>query len=315
MREGLEEYLEREKLLTKEQHGFVKRKACVTNLLETLDIVTKAFLEGLAVNVVYLDFLKAFDMVPHHRLLHKMKGYGIKEDMLRWFESFLVRRRQRVVLGESVSEWKSVTSGVPQGSVLGPLLFLLYINDLPERFVNRCKLYADDSKIIAVIKDTADTLSLQHDIDALTEWTRDWLMRLNTSKCKIMYFGESDISRMNYFMEDLNTGARVPLAASNGERDLGVHISSDLRWRPHINLIVSKANRVLGMLLKTFTSRDADLWKLLYVSLVRPHLEFAAVVWNPYLTGDVDALERIQRKASRIPTSMRGLEYEERLTI
>lgn len=120
---------------------------------------------------------------------------------------------------------------------------------------------------------------------------------------------------MNYTMEDFGSGLRVPLEASTCERDLGVHISSDLRWRTHINLIVSKANRVLGMLLRTFTSRDDDLWRLLYISLVRPHLEFASPVWNPHLKGDVEALERIQRKATRIPTSMRGLEYEDRLKI
>ena len=114
-------------------------------------------------------------------------------------------------------------------------------------------------------------------------------------------------------MEDLVSGRRVPLEGSTCERDLGVQISSDLKWKNHISAIVSKANKVLGMLLKTFTSRDSDLWKMLYISLVRPHLEFASTVWNPYLKGDIEKLERIQRKATKIPTSISGLEYEERL--
>jgi len=138
-------------------------------------------------------------------------------------------------------------------------------------------------------------------------------MRLNAIKCKVMYFGGSEETRKEYTMVDLTNGSRGPLAASECERDLGIQIASDLRWSNHVNTIVSKANRVLGMLLKTFTSRDKDLWKLLYVSLVRPHLEFASTVWNPYLKGDIEALEKVQRKASKIPSSMRGLDHEERL--
>ena len=127
------------------------------------------------------------------------------------------------------------------------------------RFTNESKLYADDSKIIAVISSLEEAISLQKDIDALTEWTRDWMMRLNTSKCRVMYFGGSNVSRIDYTMEDLDSGCRVPLEDSCCEKDLGVQITSDLTWRKHISTIVSKANKVLGMLLKTFTSRDSDL--------------------------------------------------------
>jgi hypothetical protein len=293
--------------------GFVKRKACVTNLLETMDLVTKSLSEGIPVDVVYLDFLKAFDMVPHRRLILKLSRYGVRSDLLAWFESYLFGRRQRVVLGSTVSEWKEVTSGVPQGSVLGPLLFVLYINDLPEVLKNTSKLYADDSKIIAQIVDSMSAVSLQEDIDAVTEWTRDWLMRLNASKCKIIHFGGSGESHAAYSIEDLSTNSRNELEKSDCERDLGVNISCDLKWRKHINIIVAKANKVLGMLVKTFTSRDQELWKLLYVSLVRPHLEFASSVWNPHLLGDIEIVERVQRRASKIPTKMRHLTYEQRL--
>ena len=169
---------------------------------------------------------------------------------------------------------------------MGPLLFVLFINDLPERFVNGCKLYADDSKIISIIRDTANAHSLQLDINSLTVWCSDWLMRLNTAKCKIVHFGR--LERHNeYSMLDLATNSRVLLEVSLCERDLGIHISSDLKWKTHIDSIASKANRVLGMLKKTFTSRDALLWKMLYVSLVRPHLEFAAPIWNSHTKGDI----------------------------
>jgi hypothetical protein len=267
------------------------------------------------VDVVYLDFLKAFDMVPHRRLILKLGCYGVRSDLLSWFESYLFGRRQRVVLGSAVSKWKEVTSGVPQGSVLGPLLFVLYINDLPEALNNPSKLYADDSKIIARIVDSMSAVLLQQDINAVTEWTRDWLMRLNTSKCKIVHFGGSEDSHATYLIEDLSTNCRNVLEKSECERDLGVNVSYDLKWRTHINSIVAKANKVLGMLVKTFTSRDSELWKMLYVSLVRPHLEFASSVWSPSLVGDIEVLERVQRRATKIPTSMRRMTYEQRLEV
>ncbi len=176
-------------------------------------------------------------------------------------------------------------------------------------------MYADDSKIIAQIVDSMSAVSLQEDIDAVTEWTRDWLMRLNASKCKIIHFGGSDVNHAAYSIEDLSTNSRSELEKSECERDLGVNISSDLKWKTHINIIAAKANKVLGMLVKTFTSRDAELWKMLYVSLVRPHFEFASSVWNPYLLGDIEVLERVQRRASKIPTTMRHLTYEQRLKV
>ena len=246
--------------------------------METLDIVTKFSSDSLSVDVVYLNFLKAFDMVPHRRLLHKLSGYDFRGDLLSWFRSFLTGRRQRVVLGDTESAWTSVTSGVAQGSVLGPIFFILYINDLPERISNDCKLYADDSKVIAIMRDILSASLLQSDIDALRDWSKDWLLRLNASKCKVMHFGGSAEGHAEYMIDDLKTNTRKTLEKSDCERDLGIYIASDLRWRTHIERAASKANKVLGMLKKTFTSRDADLWKLLYVSLVRPNLEYSSSV-------------------------------------
>lgn len=280
-----------------------------------LRYLTKSVSDGYAVDVVYVDFLKAFDMVPHLRLLHKMKGYGVRDDLIKWFHSFLNNRKQRVLLGDVVSDWKSVTSGVPQGSVIGPLLFVIYINDLPERFGNHSKLYADDSKIIAIIKDINSRSNLQNDIDKLTNWTDDWLMRLNASKCKVVHFGRASNNSFLYTLLDQASGTRVPLEESQGEKDLGVYISSDLKWKTHIEMITSKANRILGMLTKTFISRDANLWKTLYISLVRPQLEFASTVWSPYLKSDIELIEKVQHRATNLPKSMRSLNYEDRLKL
>ena len=200
----MSDFYEKESLIAKEQHGFVKRKSCVTNLLE-LDLITKSLSEGFSVVIVYLDFIKAFDMVPHQRLIQKLKGYGIKDDLLKWVQSFLSERRQRVVLGDISSSWANVTSGVPQGSVLGPLMFVMFKNDLPEVIEGFCKLYADDSKIIRVIEDDSSADILQRDIDSVTNWTKEWLMKLNSSKCKVMHFGNKN-ARSDYFIDDLSTG-------------------------------------------------------------------------------------------------------------
>ena len=141
------------------------KRSCSTNLLETLDLITHALSNGYPVDVVYTDFAKAFDKVSHSKLVFKLKFYGFNERLLNWISSFLTGRSQQVVLGESKSEWAEVTSGVPQGSVLGPILFILYINDLLECIQNSSKAYADDNKIIATIVDSSSKYKLQFDID------------------------------------------------------------------------------------------------------------------------------------------------------
>ena len=159
--------------------------------------------------------------------------------------------------------------------MLGPLLFLLYVNDLLDCVDEFGRLFADDSKIISIIRGMECATRLKIGINAISDWTKKWLMRLNAEKCVIMHFGRKN-PRADYTVEDVNTGERVALAKSECERDLGVLISSDLRWRSHIDVIVARANRVLGMLVRTFSCRDVEPWKLLYVSLVRPHLEYAS---------------------------------------
>ena len=156
-------HLTKHKLISPTQHGFVKKKACVTNLLECQNIVSKLLNDDKAVDVLYTDFEKAFDKVSHKKLEIKLYAYGIRGKMLDWIEDFLRNRRQRVVMGETESEWGDILSGVPQGSVLGPILFVIYINDLPDGLESTFKMYADDSKIISEV-DGMEESKLQRDI-------------------------------------------------------------------------------------------------------------------------------------------------------
>ena len=220
-------------------------------------------------------------------------------------------RKQRVVLGEIKSEWVEVESGVPQGSVLGPLLFVLYINDLPDRVKNQVKLYADDSKIMAVIKDWEDATNLQNDLSSICEWSKDWMMQLNVSKCKVMHFGRSN-PNFDYYLKDSENVTKC-LEKTKQEKDLGVTFTPDLSWKEHILEITARANRILGSLKEAFVNRDSHLWKNLYISLVRPHLEYAVQVWSPTKEMDIGLIEKVQARATKIPHSMRNLSYQMRL--
>ena len=227
IRDHIIKYLTINNLITPEQHGFVPNKACVTNLLETLDTITDAVNRGLSVDLILLDFAKAFDKVSHEKLILKLKEYGISEILVRWVREFLSNRKQRVVIGDNSSCWEDVISGVPQGSVLGPLLFTIFINDLPRNIKSTAKLYADDCKLIGVIKDQSDTISLQNDINRLQEWASTWQMSFNYDKCKVMHFGKKNVNNI-YEMRD-KLGTTHIIEKTESERNLGVIITNNLK--------------------------------------------------------------------------------------
>jgi hypothetical protein len=282
--------------------------------LEALDIVTQSLEEGHSKDVIFLGFAKAFDSVPHGRLLVKLKAYGIRDKLNGWCAAFLLNRTQRVVLGDSISDWLLVLSGVPQGSVLGPLLFLIFINDLVNGIKNNCKLYADDTKVISIIKDIEDNVALQHDMNRLVEWSNKWLIKFNADKCKVMHFGKKN-QNYNYSLYektfDNKTIARS-LIKTVEERDLGIILTNDLKWDHHINVAAGKAYKKLGLIKHSFSNLDEVSIKLLYTSLVRPHLEYGAPIWNPFLKKDIEKLEKVQHAATRIQ-QFKGLSYSQRL--
>ena len=309
IRTKIMEYLTDNNIVTHYQHGFVTKKSCFTNLLETFEDWTAAVDQGYGVDVVYLDYSKAFDSVPHLRLIEKLKGYGIAGNLLNWMKSFLHGRFQRVVLNGIESQWLEVTSGVPQGSVLGPLLFVLYINDIAENIKCKLGIFADDTKIYSIINSVSNVEDLQCDLDNMQEWCETWLLNLNLDKCKVMHIGRTLNS--TYKMDISNT--RIDLCEVESEKDLGLWVTSSLKPSLHCVKAAAKATKILGMLKRTFPVMSKELFLFLYRIYVRPQLEYYVQLWSPYLARDIDTIEKVQRRATKLVSELVKLPYETRL--
>ena len=199
IRDHMMDFLIKHKLINPSQHGFLKARSCLTNCLCFFEEITKWVDEGSQVDVIYLDFQKAFDKVPHQRLILKLKSHGMGNSIINWIEQWLTDRKQRVVVDGEVSSWKSALSGVPQGSVLGPILFLVYINDLEEAVTGSILKFADDTKLFRKTKEIGNKKDLQDDIDKLVKWSEKWQMLFNFGKCKCLHTGPGNTG-MNYEM-------------------------------------------------------------------------------------------------------------------
>ena len=214
---------------------------------------------GSPVDAVFLDFAKAFDKVPHRRLISKLLSHGIKGKVCAWITEWLRGRRQRVCLRGSLSDWLAVLSGVPQGSVLGPILFLIFINDLDYGIKNYILKFADDTKIFGSILNRSDFCQLQDDINSLVKWSEDWQMLFNIGKCKVMHFGRANQS-YDYHMSNSK------LEVVTEEKDLGVWISQDLKVSHHCLQAYSKASKLLGVLNRTVKCKDTENLLFLQIS-------------------------------------------------
>ena len=281
-------HLERNKLLSDDQHGFTRNKSCLTNLLETLEDITSCLDNGEGVDLVFLDYRKAFDSVPHKRLIHKLSKYGFGETFSKWMTDFLSGRTQTVSIRGKFSQPAAVLSGVPQGSVLGPLLFILYVNEIPQVIQGTAKLFADDTKIF---DKTCRKDSLQKDLDTLYLWSSKWLLKFNELKCKVMHIGRNN-PRNDYKIGD------VILEKVSEERDLGVYLSDDLNPSLQCVEAAKKASSALGIIKRTFSTFEISSFVPLYKTYVRCHMEYCVQAWNPYYRKDIDILEKIQRRAT-----------------
>ena len=306
IRTRLISHLEESGLLSIHQHGFRSGMSCLTQLLEYLCELENAMDDGDSVDSVYLDCAKAFDSVPHDHLLAKLWAAGIEGPLAHWIRSFLTNREQRVCIKGTRSSWRKVRSGVPQGSVLGPTLFLTYINDLLDGLQSGGKLFADDAKIFRRIKCPEDRQRLQADLDKLQEWSNRWLLKFNEKKCTVLNIGKRN-PKYTYRMG----GAQ--LAHSEQEKDLGVLITTDLKPAMQVARAAAAANSMLGRIKSTLTCLSEETLLPLYKALVRPRMEFAIQAWSPYLKKDIMKLEKVQRRATKLVPSLSHLPYEERL--
>ena len=287
--------------LTDWQHGFIRGRSCATQLVLTHHHWTKALDDGLQVDVVFLDFTKAFDRVSQDILLQKLCNFGISGSLLNWCKDYLTNREQRDVIEGLSSFWTVIPSGVPQGSLLGPLFFVIFISDLPDVVMagNTIALYADDCKTSRVINCSSDHQVFQSDLDNLYSWNQQNLMEFNVKKCNHQESSPSITKKKMPFHADLRLNNNT-LEEISEFRDLGLVTTSNLSWNAHADKLSSKANRILGLIKRTCRGlNDVATLRTLHCALVRSQLEYCTVVWSPYTARCVDKLEKIQRRATK----------------
>ena len=297
-------------LLSDHQYGFRKGRSCALQLIDVIDNWTKAIDEGDRIDVAYFDFAKAFDSVPTKGLLAKIQSYGIHGHILKWLTSFLTQRRQKVLVNGKYSGWCDVLSGVPQRSVLGPILFIIFINDMPDKITSMVHLFADDTKITLRLTNQNQTNALQNDIDRLYEWSNRWNLRFNVAKCKTMHIGYHN----DKHIYQMGSGeSRMDLNQVTSEKDLGITFQDDLQFTKHLADKV-KANSILGLINRSFQPIDNEMLLHLYKALVRPHVEYASSVWSPFKLRDIKLIEGVQRRATRLSRDLQNEPYNIRLT-
>ncbi|BHF66445.1 hypothetical protein SprV_0200946200 [Sparganum proliferum] len=308
IKQQLMQFLEQNHLLSDPQHGFRKSRSCVTNLLYCLKHWTRAVDRGDMVHVIYIDFKKAFDSVPHHRLLYKLSRAGVRGKLLMWIRSFLIGRSQAVHVSDQQSAEVAVRSGVPQGSVLGPTLFLVYVNDCANELNCDVAMFADDIKIWSTIRSEVDEARLQTNLDHLEQWSKDWLLPFSVNKCNFLRVGRT--SSPNHTVYRL-TGK--PLQEVDAQKDLGVWITTSLKPSLKCSKVAKSEMSILYLVKRAFSSFDEDCFAKVFQTVVRPHLEFAIQAWRPWTAKDFGILEKVQRRATKLVSGQWSLPCETRL--
>lgn len=281
-----------ESVLSVRQHGFVPGRSTSTNLVLFTQFVAESIDAGLQVDTVFTDFSKAFDQIDHGIILDKLRSVGMSTSLLSLMSSYLMGRSQFVECSGFRSRQFHPSSGVPQGSNLGPLLFLIFINDICDRFTTNALLYADDLKLFREVRSVDDCRQLQRDIDCLTDWCHANKLGLNIDKCRILTFSRKHSNLLHGYQI-----GSVPIVRCASFRDLGVTFDSHLRFDLHVAAVVSTACRSLGFIVRSCRNfDDVSCLKLLYFAYVRSHLEYASVVWAPFYGRYVGLIESVQRK-------------------
>ena len=307
-------FLSRNDLISTQQHGFVRGRSCQTNILLCLESWARMLDEGKSIDVAYFDYAKAFDKVSHRLLMIKLQAYGLDGKILAWLETWLNGRRQRVVVGNSMSPWLEVVSGTTQGTVLGFLLFLIYINDLPDKCRtdngSHIMLLADDTKAFREIgeeeeKQEEDQKALQSQIDNIAQWADSWRMEINPEKSKVMHMG-----RNNPCLPYLVNGKEIK--AVTVEKDIGFWVTDDLSTSTHVHKARNRAMGEISQIKRNFSYIDKQAFCVLYNQRVRPHLDYGMTACPPDSAADAKLLERVQAKATALVQGLKGLNSEER---
>ena len=267
----------RNNIIINEQHGFINKLSIITQLINTITDWANTLNNKGQTDIIFLDFNKAFDKISHKFILSKLHYYGIRNHTLRWIGAFLSNCTQTTVVNGVYSSYVEVTCGVSQGSVLGPMLFLLYINDIDNAITYQIMHLADDSVLNRNIHDQNDQVILQNDLDTISSLAEKWLMELNINKCSVLSI---TLKRNSIFHHYCILGAMLRRVTNHDY--LGATISSDLIWLRHVTKISSKASRILGLLIRTLSPCSQNVKSIAYKMLVRPQIEYASEIWNPY---------------------------------
>ena len=307
VKRGLMEYVEKNKIMANSQHGFRPGRSVQTNLVEFLDGATKWLDEGRSFDVLYLDFSKAFDKVSHKRLLVKLEEAGVKGKVLAWIRDWLRGRQQRVRVDDEYSDWIDVLSSVVQGSVLGGILFDLFIDDIDIAALEALIMkYADDTKVAKIVESIEDAQRMQELIDRLAAWADKWGMEFNVKKCKVLHFGNKN-QMHKYYMKG------EELEQAKEEKDLGIWIDDTLKPSKQCAAAAKSANFALGQIQRAFHYRKKSMLVPLYKTFVRPRLESSVAAWSPWYENDIKLMERVQERMTRMLSDVKGKTYEERL--
>ena len=294
IRTQVTEHLEKNNIFSDAQHGFRKRRSCETQLLLTVDDLAREIDRGGQTDTILLDYAKAFDKVPHQRLVMKLYYYGIRGRTLIWIQNFLANRTQQVAVEGEKSETADVTSGVPQGSVLGPTLFLVYINDIGDNITSKLRLFADDTILYRSIRNSTDTRILQEDLERLQAWEQQWQMEFNVNKCHVLSVtNKKKPHPPNYHLH----GHR--LEEVDSAKYLGVELTKKLSWGKHVNNTAAKVNKTSAFICRNLKGCPTSVQTHCYKALARPVAEYASPVWDPHCQTHIDALESSQRRAAR----------------
>ena len=285
------------------QHGFRARRSCETQLLTLAQELLAGHDKKHQHDLIILDFSKAFDRVPHQRLMRKLDHYGIRGSTYNWIEAFLTDRTQQVLVEGTTSDSIPVISGVPQGTVLGPLLFLLFINDLPDCVQSRTRLFADDCILYRQIKTQQDCAILQEDLTKLAAWEQKWGMAFHPDKCSTIRISRS----RNSITTDYTLKGHT-LTTEDYTKYLGVELQSTFSWNRHIDQTVKKANSMVGFLRRNLRVSSEANKTSAYYSMVRPLLEYCSTVWSPYTKEYIQKIEMVQR--SSVTSMLDHLEWE-----